>query len=429
MRRIWLALAVLVFFHAVPSARAEPRLDEVKRVLLSGDLARAAALAEELARAEPELREAWEIVAACRQVLDGAVPPEVQQRLAWRPPTPRAPQQGERWHVAATSLRLRLRANPGADVVASVPINTPVNVSSVYRDWVEVSAQRPPSLALRFTAPPAEAQGTVLGWVPWRYLSPAPLEKAALVANAALLEKQGFPAEALVQLERASALDPLDRPLLLEKARLAVAAHQYETAVRAVQAADPMAGAGLEDWAQTAEASVFLACRGNREAMQALDSGLPDKRLEKGPTNACVRLADPLGPCVPAAPFAGAPFGAAEACSPEYRGPQSERACLASVDAQQRKHEREKEKVEREASRFAERLAFLRRAFPTHGSAVRFTFSLPPSPNGVGKRLFAYRLPYSASSCQASFVEFGWDRLELSTGALDLPASGGPVSV
>lgn len=424
------APAVLVLLAAAGGpAPVFEELAAARAAVQAGDLERACQHARALAAREPELREAWEIVGACEGLAPGkSLSPETARRIAWRAPGPAAPSPGKAAFVTATAVRLRAKPGAGGEVVGEATMNTRVQVDAVSGEWAEVEAAVASPAVLGFgpdfTPQPATRSAT--GWVQWRYLGPAPVTKEKLLRDAATQEKQADPAEAMRFLDRARVLDPEDRAVQAELVRLAIAAHDYQTAMRFAPglargpAGDTEADGGPQE---LAPAVVFLGCRGRREASTVVDVSRMPKKPDSLPANACLAGVDPLGPCSPEDPWAGAPFGPEDACDLEYRGGQSLAECRREIAAKRRDFEARTARWEKGAADISSRLRALRELFPGP-STVRFTLAVRPR-----TRLFAYHLPYARWACQDGGSTYAWDKLQISTQAVEAPPATGSLTV
>jgi len=425
--RVFSALVALLSTFLCPVARGqntppEERLASIKQLLLQGRLDAAAEQARALTQSTPDLRDAWEILAAYHVATEGTVPEAVKQGLARTAPPSIAPAVSQRLYVAATSLRVRARPDTSADIQAELPVNTPVELKALKGDWAEIVATVPPAKTLRFAsaeAPAAEAQ-EVRGWTQPKFLVRAPPTREGLVAEAATLERQGESIEAARLLERAVALFPEDRELRLSQARGALEARQYEVAMRALVPVRTDAAAKLAPLAP--EPLFVFGCRGNRTLASVVEGGGNPKKLQKGPANACVSGVDAVGECGPSEPYAGAPFDADGACDEEFRGDTSLAECRRQVAQELRQYERDTGAFRKRAERFQARLQELEALFP-EAAGARFVLSgAATAEDPTGLKLYAYFVPYSISTCQDTIIT----RLEvqISSSALPLPAPG-----
>jgi len=413
-------------------ALAQPvPLDAIKADLARGEVEAAFTRARELVKQSPDEREAWELQAAYANLVPRAAYPEIWQALKRLPAPPAPPESpagpppapGEKWYVWATSLRLRAEGKPTAAILAEVPINTRVTVKAVRGDWALVEVSVPAAVTLGFIpgfTPPTE-RVTSQGHVPWRFLGKAAASKAGLLQEATALEKAGNVLEAGRRLERAVVLDPDDPELRLAAGRLAVASRQYEAALRVLLPVARENGApSALAWEKRTPATLFYGCRGERAVMSAVDAVQGLKALAKAPANACIAGVDPVGPCSPPTPYAGAPFSEEDACAnPEEYGDCHETRA---------RYKKEHAAWERKAERFREQLRAIDALFPDSVHA-RFTLAGTDDAERRAKKLWAYHLPYRVSSCQDTFYEQKWERLRISTAGVELPRAGTVTAV
>ena len=208
-----------------------------------------------------------------------------------------APRAEEHWFIGATRLRLRQKPSPDAKVLAELGINAEVQVLSLQGEWAEVSWDRPTVIqelnleqASQLQEPQVEQ---VRGFVAQAYLAREMVNKGWTLAKAAEAEKRSEGAELERQLARASAIDPVDRPLQLRLAKAAVAMRDYPVAAGAAVAANELAAGAAEP---LVELKLAYRCRGDRNRAEWVNDSTS---VEHMPEDACIGSMEPAecAPC------------------------------------------------------------------------------------------------------------------------------------
>jgi len=281
-----------------------PKYDDVIRTartwLGEAELARAELEAERAHAMQPKEREPLALLLALfnaqRRVDDARRANDQLRALGDAPaaPPPAAmdaragadPQQGETWFVGGTTLRMRLKPSADAKILAELPINTAVEVQSVKGDWAQVTWERQ-AVAEELSldgdpAPQADPPAPVKGYVAQAYLVHDQVDKAWTLARADEAWSRKEVPEAERQLARATALDPVDRPLELRLAKVAIEARDYPVAASAAVAAAELAAGAAEP---LAELKLAYRCRGERSRAEWMDDSTTVKNM---PADACI---------------------------------------------------------------------------------------------------------------------------------------------
>jgi protein kinase-like protein len=294
---------------------APPKYDAVMQAartwLGDAELARAEAEAERAHAVQPKEREPLALLLALfnaqRRVDDARRANDQLRALGDVPASPPAatdvragpdPKPEESWYVGGSTLRMRQKPSADAKILAELSINTEVEVLSVAGDWAEVKWERQAvakelSLDDSRPQPQADAPAPVRGFVAQAFLVSEKVDKAWTLAKAddAANHKDGPEAER--QLARASALDPVDRPLELRLAHVAVEARDYPVAANAAVAAVELASGAAEP---LVEIKLAYRCRGERSRAEWTDDSTSVKNMSD---DACVEsLTEPTcEPC------------------------------------------------------------------------------------------------------------------------------------
>ena len=219
---------------------------------------------------------------------------------------------GKTAYVGASSLYLRKSASAAAPAMVRLFINTPVEVLEVQGEWARVRWAGSPAAAhvlfvdpfgvdkVSTPQPPraASSRGPTEGWLAAGFLEPAPLDAAALKAEAARLAQAGKSDEAATLLERAVALSPEDRDALRALVEAALAAKRWTAAALAGSA---LAGPGRPIAPSLEVESLDLAygCRGDLAKAVVLAPSPADLKAGRAPADACAVNVEAFGPCEP----------------------------------------------------------------------------------------------------------------------------------
>jgi hypothetical protein len=252
--RRWMLAAVLSVVPAVPhvasaqspvvpapSGEYEKALAALNEHLCDGNILEAVSAAQDARKLRPGACEPQQALRAIYDALgpatgaerlqvDAACPGEPEDTAVSPQGAPPKPSQ-ERF-VIVSRLQARRTPEPGAPVVAELPINARVRVVVMRGDWAGIM------LEARLVTGPAPRTGYVLA----RYLASAPLSKASLLADVKRLKTEGKAREALFSLRRAAALDLTDVPLQRELACDAARLGRYPIALSAIAARPPLGG-------------------------------------------------------------------------------------------------------------------------------------------------------------------------------------------
>lgn len=215
-----------------------------------------------------------------------APPPSKVEPRTGPPPAP-----GERWFVGASSLRMRKKPSVDARVVAEFPINTELEIVSVKDEWAQVkwTSTAPSTLEFSFDGA-SQAQTTERvfeGYVAQAYLVHDKLDKEWTVAKVDVAQKANDREEMVRQLARAAAIDPVDRPLQLQLAKVAVATRDYPIAARAAVAATELARGASEP---LVELKLAYRCRGQRARAEWIADTIDPSHA---PEDACIETLTP----------------------------------------------------------------------------------------------------------------------------------------
>jgi len=351
---LWVACLALASMACAGAKAGKPGVEsllaESRAALVAMEPGQALELAEQAERLYPDSKSAKSWAA---QLREGDGP--------WRPPGPSQPAPAPGPHVVPGALlfvsapALPLMQKPAASGkgLDSLPLNAAVSVLAVEGNWARVTRIKTLSGLLTPGAPPRwhgvapDSPGdTPVGYVPARFLEPAPVDPGALRKQVRALLDAGSRHQALAAMERLLTAEPGDRELARELHRLALELEHIPAAARAAwtfyeeRSSDP----------SLSLAPVLLyGCRGNVQAAEAQSEAEADSEAP----DACVADVD-VTPVKPE-------LSLAVCSSPE--GLSDEEQLVRNTDAQERT-ERERIRYVQEQEAYEARLSKLRERYP-----------------------------------------------------------------
>jgi len=303
-----------------PATVTPEPLAQVKAALLAGSFSKAIDAAARWHAHAPEDADAAQLLAALDEAA-GKYRDAAELRKKFPPqasPQPAAPvwlAAGKAAYVGASSLNLRKSASAAAPALVRLVINTPVDVFEVRGEWARVRwAGSPRATQVVLLDPfvdkdskpkPLRAdgrQGPTEGWLAAGFLEPAPLDAAALKAEAARLAQAGKSDEAATLLERAVALGLDDRGTLPALVEAALAAKRWTAAALA---GNMLAGTGrpIAPWLEVESSDLIYGCRGDLAKAVLVAPSPADLKAGRAPADACAVNVEPFAPCEPCSGF------------------------------------------------------------------------------------------------------------------------------